>query len=210
MPDFAIQLDKIGKRFNQEWIFKNISLEINQGDKIAILGYNGSGKSTLLQILCGFVTPSQGAIQYKHNGTSIEIESVYKHLSFASPYLELIEDFSLSEMFDFYSSIKPLQNNLGLKQFVSISTLEKTEDKPIRFFSSGMKQRLKLTLALLSDVEFIFLDEPLSNLDAQGVKWFEEMIRNYAVNKTVVVCSNNIKEEIVFCNRQFSIVDYKK
>jgi len=209
MSTFSIRLDAIGKRFNQEWIFKNINLEINSGDKIAILGYNGSGKSTLLQIICGFVTPSQGTIEYNINGKNIPVEDVYQHLSFASPYLELIEDFSLREMFDFFVSIKPLQNNISVEEFISISTLEKIEDKPIRVFSSGMKQRLKLTLAFLSDVEFIFLDEPLSNLDAQGTIWYKKMVEMYAKEKTIFVCSNNIQDEIAFCTKQISIVDYK-
>lgn len=210
MSAFSIRLDKIGKRFNQEWIFKNVNLEINSGDKIAILGYNGSGKSTLLQIICGFVTPSQGIIQYVKEGKDLSIEDVFKHISFASPYLELIEDFTLSEMFDLYSSMKPLQKNLSVKEFISVSSLEKIEGKPIQFFSSGMKQRLKLTFALLSDVEFVFLDEPLSNLDSQGVMWYHELFKNYAMDKTVLVCSNNIKEETSFCNKEISILDFKK
>src|SRR5215210_1555292 len=138
MSAFLIRLDKIGKRFNQEWIFQNLNLEIKSGDKIAILGYNGSGKSTLLQIICGFVTPSQGTIQYLKDGKDLSIEYVFKHISFASPYIELIEDFTLNEMFDFYSSMKPLQKNLTVEEFISISSLEKIEDKPIQFFSSGM------------------------------------------------------------------------
>ncbi len=210
MSAFSIKLDKIGKRFNQEWIFKNVNLEINSGDKIAILGYNGSGKSTLLQIICGYVTPSQGSIQYSNNRTSISIEDVFKHISFASPYLELIEDFTVNEMFDLYASMKPLHKNLNVEEFISISSLEKIEDKPIRNFSSGMKQRLKLTFALLSDVEFIFLDEPLSNLDANGVQWYKELFQKYAMNKTVLVCSNNVKEEIGFCKKEISITDFKK
>ncbi len=206
----TIRLANIGKRFNQEWIFKNVNLEINSEDKIAILGYNGSGKSTLLQIICGFVTPSQGTIEYYKDGKLLSSEEVFKHISFASPYIELIEDFTLHEMFDLYASMKPLQKNLSVKEFISISSLENIDNKPIHFFSSGMKQRLKLTFALLSDVEFIFLDEPLSNLDASGVEWYKDLFKNYALSKTVLVCSNNIKEEITFCNKEISILDFKK
>ena len=113
-------------------------------------------------------------------------------------------------MFDLYASMKPLQRNLNVKEFISISSLENIDNKPIHFFSSGMKQRLKLTFALLSDVEFIFLDEPLSNLDASGVEWYKNLLKNYAPGKTVLVCSNNIKEEISFCNKEISILDFKK
>ncbi len=210
MSAFAIRLENIGKRYNQDWIFRNINIEISKGDKIAILGHNGSGKSTLLQIISGFVTPSKGTIEFHLEGNKINITEIHQHLSFASPYIDLIDDFTLTEMFELYASLKRMRNNLNIKDFISISRLEKNEDKTIGHFSSGMKQRLKLTLAILSDVDFIFLDEPLSNLDSEGILWYTKMTELYIADKTVLICSNNVKDETFFCNRQLSILDYKK
>lgn len=210
MSEFEIRLDKIGKRYNNDWIFKDVDLKINKGDKIAILGYNGSGKSTLLQIIAGYVTPSKGSIHFYNDKNVIEPEHIYKHISFASPYLDLIEDFTLTELFNFHSSVKPFHQNLTLQNFISIAELTHTEDKPIRNFSSGMKQRLKLALAFLCEVDGVFLDEPLTNLDAKGIQWYKDLIENYADGKTVIVCSNNSKEETFFCKSEISILNYKK
>src|SRR6187402_602921 len=92
----TISLEDIGRRFNRDWIFKNISYTFSSGNSYAILGSNGSGKSTLLQILNGSLGPSKGKITYMFKGSVIPTEAIYEHLSLAAPYLELIEDFSLN------------------------------------------------------------------------------------------------------------------
>ena len=97
-----ITLQNIGRRFNRDWIFKNIDYTFTSGQSYAILGPNGSGKSTLLQILNGSLSPSAGNINYSLNESPLEIETVFKQLSLAAPYLELIEEFTLDEMIGFH------------------------------------------------------------------------------------------------------------
>ena len=92
---------------------------------------------------------------------------------------------------------------------MNLSGLESKKDKVFKFFSSGMKQRIKLTLAILSDTSILLLDEPCSNLDSEVVKWYQEMIRKYAMDRTIIVASNNQKEEFGFCDKQISIDDLK-
>lgn len=204
-----IKLEQAGKKFGREWIFRNLSLEIKQGYKIAILGLNGSGKSTLLQALTGYVTLNEGTLSYHQNKKSIDIEEVYHSISLASPYLELIEDFTLEEMIEHSLRFKLFINNLNVNEVVKLSGLDAHKSKYIKLFSSGMKQRLKLTLAILADVPVLFLDEPTTNLDATVIKWYQDLIQNYAMNKTIIVCSNSIKEEYSFCNQTLIMEDFK-
>ena len=68
-----------------------------------------------------------------------------------------------------------------------------------------MKQRLKLALALLSSTEIVLLDEPLTNLDENGVLFYKKLIGEFAAQKTILVCSNNIADEIYFCNKQIKL-----
>lgn len=204
-----IKLEQAGKKFGREWIFRNLSLEIKQGDKIAILGLNGSGKSTLLQALTGYVTLNEGTLSYHQNKKSIDIEEVYHSISLASPYLELIEDFTLEEMIEHALRFKLFINNLNVNEVVKLSGLDAHKSKYIKLFSSGMKQRLKLTLAILADAPVLFLDEPTTNLDATVIKWYQDLIQNYAMNKTIIVCSNSIKEEYNFCNQTLIMEDFK-
>ena len=205
----SIKVNNAGKKFGKEWIFRNLDLEIAPGDKIAILGLNGSGKSTLLQALTSYLTLNEGTISYFAGEKKTEEDDVFKLLSLASPYLELIEDFTLEEQIDHAGKYKPFVNGLTTKQVIELSGLSAHASKYIRLFSSGMKQRLKLVLAILADVPVLFLDEPTTNLDAVVIEWYKQMIAEYAMHKTIMVCSNSIKEEYAFCSRILTIEDYK-
>lgn len=203
-----ILLHKIGKKFNREWVFRNIDFEIPSGSKIAILGSNGSGKSTLLQVISGILSPTEGNTEYRLNNSTIPIEEVFQYFSIASPYLELVEEMSLTEMIEFHFSFKDKIQQINTADFIKILGLEKSARKEIRHFSSGMKQRLKLALAVFSDVPCILLDEPCSNLDKQGIEWYQNLLRSYIGNRTLIICSNQ-EYEYEICDKSLSIMDYK-
>src|SRR5665213_2617606 len=144
-------LENIGRRFNRDWIFRSIDYTFNSGTSYAILGPNGSGKSTLLQLLNGSLSPSSGKINYFFNETAVEIDEVYHHLSFAAPYLELIEEFTLSEVIDFHFKFKSYKPGIDKNAVIEILGMYDNRNKLIKYFSSGMKQRLKLALAFCAD-----------------------------------------------------------
>jgi ABC-type multidrug transport system ATPase subunit len=204
-----VVLENVGKQFYREWIFRNLSLTISRGDTLAILGANGSGKSTLLQIISGNVIPTEGKIIYSSGENKIDAESIFRHLSFASPYLELIEEFTLEEIVDLHFKFKSPVNNFSNKEIIELSGLNASSKKVFKYFSSGMKQRVKLTLAILSDVKLILLDEPVSNLDSQSVTWYRKLMEEYTGGKTIVICSNHQPSEYEFCKSQINISDYK-
>ena len=204
-----ISLQNIGRRFNREWIFKGIYYTFEEQNSYAILGSNGSGKSTLLQVLNGSLNPSAGEIKYNDAGTDIEPETVFNYLSLAAPYLEVIEDFSLTEMIDFHFKFKKYRPGMDKHAVADILNLQGSRDKLIRYFSSGMKQRLKLALAFCSDTPMLMLDEPTSNLDNQGIDWYLSLIEQYSAGRLTIICSNQ-EHEYSFCNHTLSIADYKK
>jgi len=200
-----IILNQIGRRYNFNWIFKNINQEIAVNNKLVILGANGSGKSTLMQIISGAISPSTGSIKWFINENEIASEKVYQHLSFAAPYLELIEDFTLKEHLEFHFSVKKAMHQLSTKEIIALSGLAHASDKRIGYFSSGMKQRVKLLLAILSDTSLLMLDEPLSNLDKQAANWYLDLMKRFSLNKTVIVSSNNIEQEFEFCTKSIQL-----
>lgn len=203
-----ILLEDIGRRFNQEWIFKQITYQFIQGESYAVLGPNGSGKSTLLQVLAGSLSPSKGALGYSHQGKAIEVEGVYKHLALATPYLELIEEFTLLELLHFHFRFKKIVNGWTVQKLIQLLQFENSANKEIRYFSSGMKQRVKLALAFGTDSPILMLDEPTSNLDNQGISWYLDMIQEFSKNRLLIVCSNQA-HEYDFCDNQLNILDYK-
>ena len=205
-----IQLESIGKKFGSEWIFKNLNLNLNPGDKLAVLGGNGSGKSTLLQIISGYVLPNAGKLVFK-NGEKTENAEDYKNqLSIATPYLEVIEDYTLTELIEHCAIYKPFLNNLSAKEIVEIAELKHAENKHIKNYSSGMKQRVKLAIAILADCPLLLLDEPASNLDKNALDWYIKLVGWYGADKTIVVCSNSVKDEFEFCNKELNVADYKQ
>ncbi|MDB5017670.1 MAG: transporter ATP-binding protein [Mucilaginibacter sp.] len=203
-----ILLENIGRRFNRDWIFRGVDHTFQSGKIYAILGPNGSGKSTLLQVLNGSLGPSTGKISYFYKDTPVEIEQVYKHLSLAAPYLELVEEFTLSEMIEFHFKFKRYKNGMDKNEVMELLALQNNKNKLIRYFSSGMKQRLKLALAFCSDTPMLMLDEPTSNLDTQGVDWYLSLVQKFAVDRLTIICSNQ-EHEYSFCDEQLSISDYK-
>jgi ABC-type multidrug transport system ATPase subunit len=206
--NFSIALENIGRRFNRDWIFRGVDHTFSTGSIYAILGPNGSGKSTLLQVLNGSLSPSAGKLSYFYDDKPVEAEEVYQHLSLAAPYLELIEEFTLDEMIDFHFRFKGYKNLVDKNAVIDLLALPGSKNKLIRYFSSGMKQRLKLALAFCSDTPLLMLDEPTSNLDTQGVDWYLNLVQKFAENRLTVICSNQL-HEYSFCNELLNITDYK-
>lgn len=201
-----ILLSDAGKRYNREWIFRHLTYEFNTGNAYAITGNNGSGKSTLLQVIAGAVQHSEGEIEFKFNDQAIEPEQHHKYLSIAAPYLELPEEMTLTEVLEFHQSFKPFLTDTAA--IIQTLGLKHAAQKQIRYYSSGMKQRVKLATAIFSDVPVLLLDEPTTNLDTDGIALYHHLIQHYAAEKLVIVSSND-EQEYKFCKEKLSIAAYK-
>lgn len=203
-PDKIIA-ENISKKFNDKFIIKDFNYTFSMSNHYAILGPNGSGKSTLAQLIAAARTPSSGDLKYIINNKEIDDKDIYKFISFSAPYQELPEDLSLIEIVNFHKSLKGFYNNLSIENFISYIKLNKHKNKQIKNFSSGMLQRLKLALAILSKSKFVFLDEPTSNLDSQNTEWYLETVYNNLKNRMFIVCSNHNENEYSFCNEIINI-----
>ncbi|MDQ6815327.1 MAG: ABC transporter ATP-binding protein [Bacteroidota bacterium] len=203
-----IILSNAGKRFNRDWIFRNTSYTFLSGHTYAITGTNGSGKSTLLQALAGSLEISEGKIEWRHNSDVIDANNIYHFLTIAAPYVEVIEEMTAVEFLHFHQQFKPLIATIAVKEMLSLIGLEKAANKQIRYYSSGMKQRIKLAQAIFSNAPLLLLDEPCTNLDVSGFELYNKLIQEFATNKTIIVSSNDINE-YSFCDNVISIMDYK-
>jgi ABC-type multidrug transport system ATPase subunit len=199
-----ISLAQACKRFNKEWIFKNLNFQFEAGKHYALVGNNGSGKSTLLQIIAGYSGLTKGSIEW----TPFDANTIYEQISFAAPYLELVEEFTATEQFEFQAQFKPIQKDLSTEKILELIGLKNAAHKQIRYYSSGMKQRLKLALAIFADCPILLLDEPCSNLDKEGYALYDTLIKDYAMHKLIIVGSND-PAEYHFCKAQVNLMDYK-
>ncbi|MEO0043987.1 MAG: hypothetical protein RL329_3435 [Bacteroidota bacterium] len=207
---FSITLKNIGKRYRYDRIFTGVDVVLSHdAGGYAILGPNGSGKSTLMKILSGHLTPSVGNIVFSKENHILEIDQVYQHISYDAPYIDVIEEMTLVEMIDFHQKFKPLQAPLTTMYLINnVLNFKKYEDKFIKHFSSGMKQRLKLALAITANTPVLLLDEPTSYLDEQGCAWYLNLIQQYAHGKLIVIASNSA-QDYGFCKHHLNIMDYK-
>jgi ABC-type multidrug transport system ATPase subunit len=205
-----IKLNNIGKRYNYEWIFRNVNYEFTSDNNYVILGANGSGKSTLLQVIAGSLIASEGTIEYKTQDFVIPEDEIFKHISYASPYLELFDEFTLIESIEFQAQFKPFFNGLTSKQIIELTQLEKAKDKQLKYYSSGMKQRVRLALAILCNSPLLLLDEPTSNLDKKSIDWYQNLVDQHSKQRMIIVCSNEQTYEYPFCNKYLHIEDYKQ
>ncbi|RZM21787.1 MAG: ABC transporter ATP-binding protein [Pedobacter sp.] len=199
-----VSLQNVGKRFNRDWIFRSCSLEFLPQHSYAITGPNGSGKSTLLQVIAGATLHSEGKIIYTHNDQ--DITEPYRYIAIAAPYLELIEELTATEMLGFHAAFKPLTASVA--EMLAAVQLEKAAGKQIRYFSSGMKQRLKLAQAFYSDAPLLLLDEPTTNLDNDGIELYRRLISEQ-LGKKLIIISSNVTDEYDFCNEVIRVDSFK-
>jgi ABC-type multidrug transport system ATPase subunit len=180
----------LSKRFNREWIFKDFSFTFQPKQTYAIVGPNGSGKSTLLQILWGQMPPSSGELKYFNNTNPVAIEDVYQSIAIATPYMDLLDEFTLEEMVRFHFQFKRQRSGKTIDDIIESIGLSSASKKIISNFSSGMKQRLKLGLAFNTQAEVLFLDEPTTNLDKKAIQWYWDNLTKQMGKTTVIIASN--------------------
>jgi ABC-type multidrug transport system ATPase subunit len=204
-----VSLTDAGKRFNRDWIFRHFTYTFEKGNSYAITGPNGSGKSTLLQVLSGSMQLSEGNGQWSVSNGHIANEEVFKQVSLCAPYLEVVEEMTLKEFLEFHHHFKPLLSSTSIDYIISIIGLGEAINKQIRYYSSGMKQRVKLAQAIFSDTPFLLLDEPCTNLDTTGVELYHRLIDEYCNDRLVIVSSND-EVEYRFCGERINIADHKK
>ena len=203
-----ILLTDAGKRYNREWIFRHFNYEFVPGRTYAITGPNGSGKSTLLQVISGSIMVNEGQVSFFNGQQAVVPEMQFREVSICAPYLEVIEEMSAHEFLSFHSSFKPFLNGLTPAEIISKVQLDHAADKQIRNYSSGMKQRIKMAQAFLTETPVVLLDEPCTNLDAEGIALYLQLIRDYTINRTVIVSSNDITE-YEFCQERIDMKEIK-
>jgi ABC-type multidrug transport system ATPase subunit len=187
-----IELKQVGQRYASQWLYRHVDAVIEPGQHVLIRGANGSGKSTLIKTLCGFVEPTEGELIWATGTQKVDVDQLYKYYSISSPMAEMWGDLSAMDFMKIVSDLKPLL--FQPKEVLDQLMLAGDAQKPIKFFSSGMKQRLMTGLAILMESEVVLLDEPAVNLDAQGLKWFQHLLKNHLNDRTLVFSSNNPDE----------------
>lgn len=209
MIKYSLHAEKVTKRFGRRLIFREISFNWNEHGVYGIAGPNGSGKSTLVKIIAGIIPPHSGKIIHKTEKEILKPEELHKHIGFVSPYLFLYDEFTALENIEHTCNIRG--NTIDKEYLDSLFekfSLPDRKDDLVKGFSSGMKQRLKYIFALVHKPSLLILDEPTSNLDAEGKEKVYATIKDYGKEHHVIVATNE-ENELTLCREIVSVVEYK-
>lgn len=182
--------EKLSKKYSSGWIFKNFNKVFETNKAYGFAGPNGSGKSTMLQVLSGMIPPSQGKLMFAMDGKAIHEDQWYREVSFAAPYAELYDYMKLHELLRHHLQFKTLYEDISLNDLVEWVQVKDHSSKYIKSYSSGMKQRLKLALAICTKSNLLVLDEPQTNLDEWNAAWYIDLLQRYRHNRIVMIASN--------------------
>jgi heme exporter protein A len=209
MTDFSLQVHSLQKSFGRRLVFEGITFNLNKPGVFGISGPNGSGKSTLVKILSGINSPSKGQVIHSLNSKQIVSEKLHNFIGFVSPYLVLYDEFTALENLNYFSKIRKVEFNTNkVETLFDQFLLSSRKDDFVKAYSSGMKQRLKFIFALMHSPQFIFLDEPTSNLDDEGKQTVYNLIESES-KKAIVIVASNEKQDLARCTEALDLNDYK-
>ncbi len=206
MTSMKLKLTDVSKEFNRRSIFRDVSFSLGSGDSLAITGRNGSGKSTLVKIICGLLSPTRGTIAYAFEGKSIDHDNVRNHIGLVSPYLQLYDEFTGWENLELLSQIRSdrvLENGRIEEVLNDVGLWERRKDL-LRTYSSGMRQRLKYAFALVHKPDILVLDEPTSNLDADGIEIVKRKVTEQKKDSILILATND-DEESTWCAKKVEL-----
>lgn len=188
----VIELSNVSKKIKNKPILDNVSFSVEAGTICGFSGPNGSGKSMIFKAILGFLNPDTGSVLV--DGKSIRKDELFaKDVSFSMDNEGILEDFSAKrnlELINILNNKKQTASNIeALLDYVG---LKGTDTKKVKEFSLGMKKRLSLACALISNSSIIILDEPTNALDDKGKLFLKELIFNQKKEgKTVLVSSHD-------------------
>jgi heme ABC exporter ATP-binding subunit CcmA len=187
-----LKVTTLSKHFNLSPIFRDFSLTVNSGEKIGLNGPNGSGKTTLLKMISGITSIDSGEIQINGLEVNPEQTNSRKNVFYLGHSVGLYPGLTGRENLEFMAGLYS-QSTSTIPDILSKVGLGTNESKLLKFYSQGMRQRLKLASALVIDPNVLLLDEPLTGLDPDGIQLFETILSNWdSRGKTMVIVSHNL------------------
>jgi heme exporter protein A len=196
----GISFQHIEKRFGSLAALRGVSLEIQSGEFVALLGHNGAGKTTLLRIAALLMKPSRGSVSFSspsRSSPAIDENSAHKcSIGLVGHSTLLYDDLTAAENLNLFAKLYDLDDvNLRVKNSLADCGLESRAGSLVRTFSRGMRQRLAIARALLHAPALLLLDEPAAGLDRQGLEWFSAKLANLKRASCTILMSTHARNE---------------
>ena len=210
--NLSLRLESVTKRYSRAPIFLPVTFEANQGEIVAITGANGSGKSTLLKIIAGVALPTKGICEWKRGSIKLEPRELQITSGFVSPYLELYNELTAVEHVRFVGELqgREISGDEAIEE-LSAFGLDKdiaSGNRPMKQYSSGMQQRVRLAMAFISQPKVLFLDEPSSNLDEEGIGTLFQRIEKSSRSGALIMIATNDEREKKLAAREIVLLPF--
>jgi heme exporter protein A len=189
----TLQCVGLGKAFGRRWLFRRLSFTVPQGTGLVILGPNGSGKTTLLRLLCGLVQPTEGQVVWKCDEFELSPVKARPLLGAVLPDCETYEELTAEENLRLVANLRGVSSE-SVSEWLERVGLANARNQLVREFSSGMKLRLKLAMALIHEPMALLLDEPTAMLDEQGRQLVAELVAEQKRKGIVVIATNDERD----------------
>lgn len=199
--EYLLQVQNVTKRYRDKLALNDFSMDIRSGEIVALIGENGAGKTTLLNIICGYIKPSVGLVQYKGENIFEKPLTIQEFGILIEP--QFLDYISAEENLRLLSQLANRKQDIRIKELLEKTELYSSRRKKVKEFSFGMKQHLGLCQCLLTEVGFLILDEPFVGLDPIGKEIFKQTILDIAhkQNVPVLFSSHDLDDVDEICDR---------
>lgn len=204
-----LRVEGLAKQYNLRPVLSGISFSLKRGDVLGITGRNGSGKSTLIKILANVLERSSGSVSWSVDAVGLKEEHLPRKLGFVAPYLQLYTEFTATEHLELLSQMRGVahDSSLATALFQRFNIADRADDT-LGSFSSGMLQRVKYILALAHRPPFLFLDEPMTNLDEKGMGTVRELVTEGREDRITVIATNDA-DDLSLCTHKLALENYE-
>jgi len=205
MQTSAVSVRSVSRRFKQVIAVDHLSFEVQPAEIFGLLGPNGAGKTTTVNLIVGMLRRDEGQISVLGSDPETQPRQVRSRIGYVSQETNIYQDLSAVDNLWHHAALycqdlDPVRERMA--DLLQLMNLWDRRKDAVRTFSGGMKRRLVLARALLHDPEIILFDEPTLGVDVQGRHVLWEHIRaQRALGKTLIVCTNNMTEADVLCDR---------
>lgn len=207
MTEYILRTNALTKKYKNDYALKNVDVTIKRGEIYGLIGQNGAGKTTMLRLITGLAFPTNGSIELFENNGRREMTAAHKRMGAIIENPALFPNMTAYENLEVQRLQRGIPGRECIEKALKLVGLEGTGKKKVKNFSLGMKQRLGLAIALLSDPEFIILDEPTNGLDPMGIVEMRELLKKLNREKGLtVLISSHILSELYQLATKFGII----
>jgi len=202
----ALEIDGVTRRFGELTAVDDITLDVQQGEIVGLLGHNGAGKTTLIRVLNGLLSPDEGRVRVLEKDPTTHGQLVRRSTGVLTEYPALDEFLTTTENLEVYAAINGLTPDLArprIDRLLERLGLADKRDEPARQLSAGLKQRVALARALVHDPQILLLDEPTTNMDPVAARGVRDLVveSSRQRGRTVLLSTHNLAEAEELCDR---------